>query len=186
MDDTWVKIRTREGEAFTEHSNAVDNNIKFIQEDVRGDSLPFLDCAVHIEEGRHFNIELYRKPTHRSILDSHHPLAHELGFIRTLNHWAETMLTQKEGKENEQKHIRGPLKKCCYPNWTFVKTSARSEQIRRRRKNVTTSSLLMLQEYLRNSGGFSINTEENPRNKQINVVDAVQCRQDCTDLYIGD
>ena len=65
VDHAWVQIRAREVEAFTEHINALDSNIKFTREDVRGDSLPFLDCAVHIEEDRKLN-------THRSILD-HHP-----------------------------------------------------------------------------------------------------------------
>ena len=40
-------------------------NMKFRGEDVRGESLPFLDCAVHNEEDRRLNIEVYRKPTHR-------------------------------------------------------------------------------------------------------------------------
>lgn len=39
MDDTWVKIRTEEVESFTEHVTAADNNIKFTQEVVRGDSV---------------------------------------------------------------------------------------------------------------------------------------------------
>ena len=56
VDDTWVKIRAREVEAFTEHINAVDNNIKSIGGDVRGGCLPFLDCAVHTEEDRSLNI----------------------------------------------------------------------------------------------------------------------------------
>ena len=34
-------------------------------EDVRGDSLPFLDCTVHTEEDRTLNIEVYKKPKHR-------------------------------------------------------------------------------------------------------------------------
>ena len=75
--------------------NAVDNNIKFMREDVRGDSLPFLDCAVHTEEDRSLNIEMYRKPTHTDqylLFDSHHPLEHKLVVIRTLNRWAETVL----------------------------------------------------------------------------------------------
>ena len=50
VEDSWAKIRTGEVEAFTEHINAVDSNIKYIQEDVRGGRLPLLDCAGHIEE----------------------------------------------------------------------------------------------------------------------------------------
>ena len=47
---TLLDLRTREVEAFTEQINAVDNNIEFTKEDVKGDSLPLLDCAIPIEE----------------------------------------------------------------------------------------------------------------------------------------
>ena len=48
-----------------------------------------------------------------------------------------TVSTKSEGKEKEQKHIRGALKICGYPNWTFVKTtkasrSDREEEMRKR------------------------------------------------------
>ena len=46
VDDTCVKIGTREVEAFT-NINTVDSNIKFTREDVRGRSLPFFDCSAH-------------------------------------------------------------------------------------------------------------------------------------------
>ena len=130
-------------EAFTEHINAVDSNINFTQEDVRGcHSLPLLDCAVHIVEGRSLNIEVYRKSIHRSIFafDTHHPLENKLGVIRTLNHRAESVHNKSEGKENEHKHIRGALKTFGYPNWTFVRTSIRSradrEKETRKRNNI--------------------------------------------------
>ena len=51
-------------EAFTEHINAVDSNFKFTWEDVRGGSLPVLDCAVHTEEDKNHNTEVNRKPTY--------------------------------------------------------------------------------------------------------------------------
>ena len=112
LDDTGVKIRAREVEAFAEHINAVDNNIKFTQEDVRGDGLPLLYCTVHTEEDRSLNIEVYRKPTHTDqylLFDSHHPLEHKLGVIRTLNQRADTVPTTAE-------HIRGALKICGCQN----------------------------------------------------------------------
>ena len=56
---TWVKIRGREVEAVAEHINAVESNIKFTWEDVRGDSLPFMDCAVHTEEDSSLNFEVF-------------------------------------------------------------------------------------------------------------------------------
>ncbi|KAM9360733.1 complement C5 [Symphorus nematophorus] len=55
VEDTWVKSKTQEVEAVTDHINAVDRN--FTCEDVRGNSLAFLDCAVHIEEDGSLNIE---------------------------------------------------------------------------------------------------------------------------------
>lgn len=34
VDDTWVKIQAHEVEAFADHINTVDSNIKFTPEDV--------------------------------------------------------------------------------------------------------------------------------------------------------
>ena len=82
VESIWVRNRTREVDTLTEHIHAVDNNIKFTWEDVRGDSLPILDYAVHNEEGRSLNNEVYRKPTHRDqnpLFNSHHPMEHKLG-----------------------------------------------------------------------------------------------------------
>ena len=73
-------------------------NNKFMQEDVRVDSLPCLDCAVDTEEDRSLNIEVYRKPTHSDpslLFDFHNPLEHKLVVIRTLNCWAEAVPTRK-------------------------------------------------------------------------------------------
>ena len=75
-------------------------------------------------------------------------------------------------------HIRGALKSCGYPNWTFVIISKRSRAARRRRTNMTTSSFFMPQEYL------SWTKDKTSRHKHNNVVHDVQCSQDCTDLYI--
>ena len=76
-----------------------------VSEDVRGDSLPFVDCAVHTEEDRSLNLEVYRKPTRTDqylLFDSRHPLEHELGVIRTLNHRAEMEKGEGEGTEGHQ------------------------------------------------------------------------------------
>ena len=35
-DNTWLKIKIQEVQAFTEHLNSVDSNIKFTREDVKG------------------------------------------------------------------------------------------------------------------------------------------------------
>ena len=113
VDHTWVNIRTRGVEAFTEHINAVDSNIELTVEDVRGDCLPLLDWAVHTGEDGRLNIEVYREPSHGStrVVRLSSPTS---WVIRTLNHWAEAVPTKWKGKETET---------CGYPNWTFVRTS---------------------------------------------------------------
>ena len=45
VDDTRVKFRAREVEGFTGHIIALDSDIGFTQEDVRGDSL-FVNAAL--------------------------------------------------------------------------------------------------------------------------------------------
>ena len=64
MNDTWVKIKTQEVEALTEHINLVNSNIRFMREVTKDHKVQFLDCAVHIEEDGSLNTEVYRKPTH--------------------------------------------------------------------------------------------------------------------------
>lgn len=92
--DTWVKIKTQEVQAFTEHNNSVDKNIKFTKEDVKDNHLPFLDCDVHFSKGRNLHIGVYRKPTHRDqylLFDSHHPLDHKLDVNPAAQGWQCTL-----------------------------------------------------------------------------------------------
>ena len=113
----------------------MNRNIKFTREDVKDNHLPFLDCDVHIGDDRSLHIGVYRKPTHTDqylLFDSHHPLEHKLGVIRTLQHRADKVPTSTQAQEKEHKHLREALKTCGYPGWTFVKTATRS------RKNTNT------------------------------------------------
>ena len=92
VDDTWVKIKTRELEVFSAHLNNTDKYVKFTQ-----------DCAVKIEENRNLSIEVYSKPTHTNQylrFDSHHTLEHMLGVLKTLQHRANEVptTTQKRKK----------------------------------------------------------------------------------------
>ena len=166
-----------------------------------------MGCAVHIKEDRCLNIEVNRKPVHIDqylLFDSHHPLEHKLGVIGALNHRAETVPKKTEGKEKEQKQIRGALQTCGYPNWTFVKTYRRSRADREEQTGKRNNIVIPL-EHLRCSGGSSLNIipvhfkptntlrqkpvhpkDKTPRHKQSDVVYAVQCSQDCTDLYSGE
>ncbi|XP_065326070.1 uncharacterized protein LOC135932513 [Pelmatolapia mariae] len=215
VDDTWVKIKTQEVESFTAHINAVDKNIKFTREDTKDNCLPFLDCAVHIEENGNLNIEVYRKPTHTDqylLFDSHHPLEHKLGVIRTLHHRAEHVPSKPEGKKKEHTHVKEALKTCGYPNWAFIKsaemhrkedqTPAREDK-KDRRNNIVIPYVAGVSEKLRRV--FSkhdipvyfrpSNTlrqklvhpkDKTPKHKLNNVVYVVQCSEECPDLYIGE
>lgn len=84
-------------ESFTAHINSVDKNIKSTSEDTKDKCLPFLDCAVCIEENGNLNL-----------FDSHHLLEHKIGVIRTLQNRAENVPYEPERKKREHTHV--PLK----------------------------------------------------------------------------
>ncbi|XP_070835613.1 uncharacterized protein [Chaetodon trifascialis] len=212
VDATWVKIQSQEVQAFTEHINSVDKNIKFTREDVKDMSLPFLDCDVHIGENRSLHIGVYRKPTHTDqylLFDSHHPLEHKLGVIRTLQHRADNVPTSQQARDKEHKHLRDALKTCGYPSWSFVKSSAASrkcrvteEEKRDRRHNIVIPYVSGVSEKLRRIFNKHIPVHFKPGNtlrqrlvhpkdriphtQKNNLVYAVQCSEECTDLYIGE
>ena len=97
-------------EAFSAHLNKTDKYVIFTFEDVKENTLAFLDCAVKMEEDRKLSIKVYRKPTHTNQylrFDSHHPLEHKLGVI-----------TKKK-----QERLKTALRTCGYPDWVFTKTS---------------------------------------------------------------
>lgn len=88
--------------------------------------LPFLECAVNIEDSGSLNTEVYWKPTHTDQyphFDSHHPLGHKLSVIRTLDYRAEKIPSIREEKWKEQKRVRESLEARGYPNWASVKST---------------------------------------------------------------
>ncbi|XP_054861960.1 uncharacterized protein LOC129347772 [Amphiprion ocellaris] len=211
VDDTWVTIRKGEVEPFTEHLNSVDKNIKFTREDVQDNCLAFLDCVVRIETNGELNIEVYRKPTHTDqylLFDSHHPLEHKLGVIRTLKHRAQNIPSEADGKRREHKHIHSALQTCGYPNWAFIKTAKKrredkKDEDHKKRNNIVIPYVAGISEKLRrifNTHQIPVHFKPSntlrqklvhpkdkiPREKQSNVVYAVQCNEECSDLYIGE
>ncbi len=66
----------------------------------------------------------YRKPTltdHYLQFDSHHPLIHKLGVIRTLHYRADTVISSLQKIPEEKQHIQKSLGSCEYPKWAFAK-----------------------------------------------------------------
>ena len=111
-------------------------------------------------------------------------------------------------ERNLYTQIRGALKTYGYQNWTFVKTAKRSRAGRdeetRKPNNIFILYAAGTPETLRriyNKHHITVHFKPNntlrqklvhpkdktpPRHKQSNVVYAVRCSRDCTDLYIGE
>ncbi|XP_072047005.1 uncharacterized protein [Amphiura filiformis] len=124
VDDTWVKINKDQLSPFFEHINQVNEHIKFTQETIKEGKLAFLDCSVHVQSDGKIETSVYRKDTHTDqylLFDSHHPLIHKLGVIRTLFHRADTISSNEIVKEEEHKHLKSALGGCGYRQWTFHK-----------------------------------------------------------------
>ncbi|XP_061603008.1 uncharacterized protein LOC133464838 [Cololabis saira] len=215
VDDTWVKMKTNEIGPFTDHINSVDNYIKFTKEEMRENQLPFLDCGISLGGEGELQVEVYRKPTHTDqylMFDSHHPLEHKLGVIRTLQHRAKTVPTNPEARDKEQKHIKQALKQCHYPEWAFTKTQKNQQKDPKpgntktpkpRRSHVVVPYVAGLSEKFRRV--FSKHNipvyfkpkntlrqrlvhpkDQIPKHQKSNLVYAVKCTEECKELYIGE
>ena len=124
VDDTYLEIKIDEQEPFFAHANSVDKHIQFTKDGMIDRKLAFLDAAVSVKDGGTFGITVYRKPTHTNqylLFDSHHPLDHKLGVVRTLFHRANTVVTSPEDRETEHDYLKNALQKCGYSDWTFQK-----------------------------------------------------------------
>ena len=103
VDDTYIELMEVEEDPFFEHINTVDPNIKFTKEPLNEQKrLAFLDAGVSVKLDGAFGVTVYRKPTHTNqylLFDSHHPLDHKLGVVRTLFHRANTVVTDQDDRE---------------------------------------------------------------------------------------
>ena len=114
--------------------NSLDPNIKFTQEQCTNNMLPFLDCLVKINSNGSLSTSVFCKPTHTDQylqFSSHHPLIHKLGVVRTLEHRANTLISDPDELQKEKEHIRKALNLCGYPNWAFHKASLSQREYHR-------------------------------------------------------
>ena len=112
VDDTYVVIEEEQVEAFTTHINNISPSIKFTMEREENGKLPMLDTMIHRADNGKLKVTIFRKPTHTDqnlSMDSHHPLQHKLGVIRTLEHRAKTLVTDPEDKVTELQTIKRVL-----------------------------------------------------------------------------
>ena len=104
-----------------------EKNINFYRDDIKDNSLPFLDCLVSLSKDGNLSTEVYRRPIHtdKYLLFDSHLLEHKLWVIQTLKDWAQKVSSSTEGNQKELTHIKTVLQTCGYPKWTSVKSSKR-------------------------------------------------------------
>ncbi|XP_072037613.1 uncharacterized protein [Amphiura filiformis] len=213
VDDTFVVIDRNEAAAVYKFINEVDPNIKFTQEECVDNKLAFLDCQVHIHEDGSLKSTVYREPTHTDFylqFDSHHPLIHKLGVIRSLQHRANTIISDQEDLPGEQNHIQKSLGCCGYPNWAFTKAKKTKEHTQNQNAETGTGTQVTipyisgLSERIKNTlKSFGIATsykptniirgklvhvkDKPPKDKQSNLVYGITCAAtDCGEAYVGE
>lgn len=123
IDDTVCILKRSHIQPFHQHLNDQDPNIKFTIERYTPAGLPFLDTLNTVLEDGSIDISIYRKKTHTDhylSFDSHHPPQHKASVVRTLNHRANTLLTNEEHQCVERRHIHKALSDNGYPK-SFLK-----------------------------------------------------------------
>ena len=133
VDDILEVIPRDSTQKLTDHLNQVDEtgNIKFTYEEEENKRIPFLDTMIIREDDGHIKTQVYRKKTHTDQylnFNSHHPLHHKMGVIRTLMDRVDTVVSTPEDKADEIQHIEEALQTCGYPKWSFTRTKAKIQE----------------------------------------------------------
>ena len=118
VDDTCCALKAHHMEDFHRHINTIEATIQYTAERESDAQLAFLDVLVIRNPGRTLATSVYRKPTHTDrYLDfqSHHPIAHKIAVIRTLNHQAKNLPSTPTAIAEEEQRVAQALKKNGYP-----------------------------------------------------------------------
>lgn len=214
VDDTFVILKKSAADTFFGHINNVDSNIKFTQEPIKDNCLPFLDCRVTVKNDQTLKTTVYRKPTHTDHylqFDSNHPLVHKVGVIQSLFHRANTIISDTEEKDQEIAHIKSALGDCGYPDWAYQKVtnSQRHKQTIRSATNTCTVNKTIpyvkgLSECIKSDlAKFRISVsfkpfnkirgklvhlkDKKPKDKQSHLVYGIKCSEPgCDESYVGE
>ena len=133
VDDIMEIVNKDCVEKLTDHINKVDKSgsIKFTYEKESEGKLPLIDTLIVKKEDGSVKLLVYRKPTHTDQYlnyESHHPLHHKLGVIRTLYDRKNNIVTEEADKREEEKKVQKALETCGYPKWTFEKVTNQMKQ----------------------------------------------------------
>ena len=219
VDDIWNLNKEDQHDEFFGKVNTLDPNLKFTREKANDQKeLPYLDSLTKAEEDGSVSSKVYRKPTHTDQylqFESHHPLVHKLGVIRTLFHRADTIVTEYDDVRQEKAHVKSALRRCGYPRWSFhnalkvkdkppAEPSAAATAPGRRQVRINLPYVGGMSERLRRHfasfnicaslkpfnqlRGQLVNVKDRmPRDKRSNVVYGYKCPADnCTETYIGE
>ena len=132
VDDTLTIIKKDHKDAFLDHINSIDPNIRFTSEDPKDDGcISFLDILIIPEEDGKLNTTVYRKPTHTDLYlhwDSHHTIPSKYSVVGTLYHRANTICSTPQHLQKEEKHLSQALKRCKYPTWALNRVKLKSQE----------------------------------------------------------
>ncbi|KAK3717112.1 hypothetical protein QZH41_016143 [Actinostola sp. cb2023] len=118
VDDTICVIQKDQINAFHQHLDCQDPNIKFTVERYSDDGLSFLDTLNKVLDDGTIDVSIFRKKTHTDRylhFSSHHPPQHKAAVVRTLVHRTNKLLSKDCHKDKERTHIGRALAANGYP-----------------------------------------------------------------------
>ncbi|KAK3705563.1 hypothetical protein QZH41_000252 [Actinostola sp. cb2023] len=118
VDDTICIIQKDQINAFHQHLDSQDPNIKFTVERYSDDGLPFLDTLNKVLDDGTIDVSIFRKKTHTDRylhFSSHHPPQHKAAVVHTLDHRTNNLLSKDCHKDKERTHICRALAANGYP-----------------------------------------------------------------------
>jgi regulator of replication initiation timing len=89
-----------------------------------------LDTLISRKPDGGIKFQVYRKPTHTDQylqFESHQPMEHKLGVIRTLKHRANTIVSEEEDLKTELQHVKKVLSVSGYTKWTWQAPGSRKK-----------------------------------------------------------
>ena len=137
----WSFFKRSEVDDFTEHLNSIHPAIKFTVKYEQNNQIAMLDTLIHKNADGRLSFSVYRKNTHTDQylhFNSHQPLQHKLGVIRTLKHRAKTIFSNTDILDKELNHIQGALSVCGYTKAIWNTSASEKISPKPRTKDYTT------------------------------------------------
>ncbi|XP_069128623.1 uncharacterized protein [Argopecten irradians] len=142
---------------------------------------------------------MYRKPTHTDQylkLDSHQPLEHKLGVIRTLTHRANSIYSIHQAKTQEEDHLKKVLSVSGYSKWAWdlprsrTKTTERAHQRQPAKGHITNHTSEVFRRPSSCKEGVTVHTKYHSRDAgstmyKSGAIYKISC-VDCSSTYVGE